>query len=158
MIQKIFWEQQAPSIPAKWWYNNFHVPWEVSTIRALWGQLLLAIQTSGWEAFQTIIIRKLLMNLRLTTETPLAFILILTLLTIPVLYFHPPEFIKGLISRYPKVMAGFAGLSITAWVGFLVNDSGIASVALIFMFGTGMMALMIDDATASKKCSGKRPV
>lgn len=110
-----------------------------------WGQLLLAIQNRGWEAFQTIAIRKLEMNLRLISTNPLALLLILILAAIPVLYRYSPVPIKRLKEKYPLLISGFTGLSITALVGFVVNDSGIVSAAMIFMFGTGLIALIINS-------------
>lgn len=117
-----------------------------------WGQLLLAVKDRGWEAFLTIVARKLEMNLGLIRDNPLAILLLVLLVAIPVIHRYPPAIVKKLMAKYPLVISGFTGLSITALAGFLVNDSGIVSAAMIFMFGTGLLVLM-----AHQEVDGPRP-
>lgn len=107
------------------------------------GQLLLAIRDHGFPAFLAIATRKLEMNYRLISQTPLTLVLIGVLLAIPFLYRYPPTKLKALREKYDESMAGVTGLSVTALIGMLVNDSGIASAAMVFMFGIGLILLII---------------
>lgn len=107
------------------------------------GQLLLAIRDHGFPAFLAVATRKLEMNYRLISQTPLTLILIGVLLAIPFLYRYPPAKLKALREKYEESMAGVTGLSITALIGMLVNDSGIASAAMVFMFGIGLIMLIV---------------
>ncbi len=102
------------------------------------GQLLLAISNNGLIAFSSMAIRKLSLNLRLISSAPLSLVLIVILSAIPVFYRFPPAPLKKLMEKHPEAMAGLTGLAITALIGFLANDSGIVSAAMIFMFGIGL--------------------
>lgn len=114
------------------------------------GQLILAVQVHGGAAFLTMAGRKLAMNLGLLTQTPLTVVLIALLLAIPYLYRHPPAALRKFIAGNAAIASGFTGICLTALIGFLVNDSGIASAALTFMFGLGMLfAVWIRDRTGN---------
>lgn len=102
------------------------------------GQLLLAVSNHGPMVFSAMAIRKISLNLRLISSAPLSFILMGILLSIPFGYRFPPAPLQRLIDKHPKEIAGLTGLAITALIGFLVNDSGIVSAAMIFMFGIGL--------------------
>ncbi len=107
------------------------------------GSLLLAIQKNGIGVFVDLVIRKMTMNLRLITTTPLTIILLGFLMYIPFLYWHPPLSIKNLMAKYPQISSGFVGLSITALIGLFTNDSGIVSAAMSFLFGISLLIPII---------------
>jgi hypothetical protein len=107
------------------------------------GKLFLAIRENGLGIFFDLVIRKISLNLRLISSAPMTIILIGIFLTAPFLYRYPPAAIKKLTEEYPGIISGFAGLSITALIGLLANDSGIVSAAMIFLFGIGLILLMI---------------
>jgi hypothetical protein len=107
------------------------------------GKLLLAILRNGFGVFIYLAARKITMNLRLISSTPLTVILIGALIVIPFLYRYPPAPIKRLMEKYPEIISGFVGLSITAFIGLVTNDSGIVSAAMAFLFGIGLVLLVI---------------
>ncbi|MGE5605957.1 MAG: hypothetical protein ACM3YE_09725 [Bacteroidota bacterium] len=102
------------------------------------GQLLLAIGERGPMVFYAMVIRKLSLNLRLLSSTPLTLVLIGILLAMPLLYRFPPARLQKLKEKHPEAVAGLTGIAVTALIGFMVNDSGIVSAAMIFMFGIGL--------------------
>ncbi len=107
------------------------------------GKLLLAVQQNGIRAFIDLVIRKINMNLRLISDTPLTIILIGVLILIPLLYWKPPILMKRFIEKYPEIIAGFVGLAITAFIGLITNDSGIISAAMAFLLGIGLILPLI---------------
>jgi hypothetical protein len=109
------------------------------------GQLLAFIKNSGFNNFIEIISRKLQLNLRLIDYSGWAKVLIGILLIIPVLYKKPPAAVAGLIQKYPGITRGFLGLSITALIGLLVNDSGIVTAATMYIFGIIMLLSVISN-------------
>jgi hypothetical protein len=64
-------------------------------------------------------------------------------LLIPFLYKKPPAAVKHLIQKYPDLLHGFFGLTMTALIALLVNDSGIVTVATMFIFGSVMLFLVL---------------
>jgi hypothetical protein len=113
-----------------------------------WGELWMAVGNQGIQPLTRMIGRKLAMNYRLIHSNPLTIILILFILTIPVFLLYPPLRFKEMITSHINKASGLAGICITALLGLLVNDSGIASAAMIFMFGLGMVFLGVYDETA----------
>ncbi len=116
--------------------------WAGRSSMSHWGQLTLAIRNQGAGAFFALAARKMELNIRLIHDTPLTVILIGIMSAIPFLYRHSPVWIRSIVEKYPEISAGLAGLSITALIGFLVNDSGIVSAAMMFMFGIAMIMLI----------------
>lgn len=107
------------------------------------GQLLAFIKNSGFSNFIEIISRKLQLNLRLIDYSGWTKVLIGVLLIIPILYKRPPAAVARLIQKHPGITRGFLGLSITALIGLLVNDSGIVTAATIYIFGVIMLLPVI---------------
>lgn len=107
------------------------------------GQFIKALHDQGTPALLQMISNKLEMNLQLIEYTPLSRILILFLLVIPVLYKKPPRILAGWLTKYQLEMRGLLGLSLTALVALLVNDSGIVSVATMFIFGLYPIILLL---------------
>ncbi len=107
------------------------------------GSMVLAIQKNGIGVFVDLVIRKMTMNLHLIRTSPLTLILLGFLISIPFLYRYPSLAIKKLITRYPEITSGCVGLSITAFIGFFTNDSGIISAAMSFLFGISLLIPII---------------
>jgi hypothetical protein len=125
--------------------------WADRSSMSHWGQLTLAIRNHGAGAFFALAARKMELNIRLIRDTPLTVMLIGILAAIPFLYRHPPFLIRSIVAKHPEISAGLAGLSITALIGFLVNDSGIVSAAMMFMFGISMIMLITVKESKSLK-------
>jgi hypothetical protein len=107
------------------------------------GQFIKVLLDQGAPAFGQMIAKKLEMNLEIIEYTPLSKILIVLLLIIPVLYKKPPQCFAKWLNRHQLEMRGLLGLSLTALVALLVNDSGIVSVATMFIFGLYLLILLV---------------
>lgn len=110
------------------------------------GQLLAFIKNSGFQNSVEILSRKLQLNLRLINYSAWTKVLIGILLVIPILYKKPPAVVAGLIQKHPGITRGFLGLSITALIALLVNDSGIVTAATMYIFGLPMVIGIINDS------------
>ena len=73
------------------------------------------------------------------------------LLAIPFLYKKPPLRVAGFIQKYPNQTRGFYGLTLSAIVALLINDSGIVTVTTMYMFGLPMVLLLILEDWSVKK-------
>jgi hypothetical protein len=118
------------------------------------GQLLALIKHSGFNSFIEIISRKLQLNLRLIDYSGWTKVLIGVLLVIPILYKKPSSAVAGLMEKYPGITRGFLGLSITALIGLLANDSGIVTAATIYIFGAIMLISVIHEHFSANKEEG----
>lgn len=107
------------------------------------GQLLLAIKEKGANSLLSIIMHKLEMSWWLLSSTPLTMVVLLILFAVPFIFKSPSPFIQRFIARYPDLKAGCIGLSATALLGFVFNDSGIVSAAIMFMFGLAMVLICL---------------
>lgn len=107
------------------------------------GQFIHVVKNDGLKAVLDVFYRKWQMNLSIIAYTPLSKILIFLLLMIPFLYNKPPRFLAKQVERaranYPFLIRGFMGLVFTALIALVVNDSGIVSVATMFMFGLNLI-------------------
>jgi hypothetical protein len=115
------------------------------------GQFLDAVKNQGFDTIANLIKRKLALNIRLIAYTFWTKVLILILLAIPVLYKRPPLWVANFIQRYPNQTRGFFGLTLTAIVALLINDSGIVTVTTMYIFGLPMLLLLILQDGAAKK-------
>ncbi|HEX3048376.1 MAG TPA: hypothetical protein VHY08_26750, partial [Bacillota bacterium] len=115
------------------------------------GQLLALIKENGLDALGDLISRKLEMNGRIINYTPWTKVLIGILLLIPFVYKKPPAMVNNLIQKYPDLIHGFFGLTLTALVALLVNDSGIVTVATMFIFGSIMLFLILFQERVHRK-------
>ena len=107
------------------------------------GQLLTFIKSSGLKTVLELIKRKIQLNFRIINYSGWTKVLIGVLLIVPLLYRKPPAVVAGLIQKYPGITRGFLGLTITALIGLLVNDSGIVTAATMYIFGVMMLMLVI---------------
>lgn len=112
------------------------------------GQFLKAFQEEGLPALMQLFSRKLSMNLQLMGYTPLSNVLIGILLLIPVLYKKPPRVVAGWFARHPQGSRGLLGLSLTALIALIANDSGIVSVATMFIFGAPLLMVLMLEKTS----------
>jgi hypothetical protein len=113
------------------------------------GQFIKALHDQGSSAFVQMLAEKLEMNLEIIEFTPLTRILLVLLLVVPVLYKKPPKVLAGWLEKYQLQMRGLLGLSLTSLVALLVNDSGIVSVATMFIFGLYLVILLCLEQKSS---------
>lgn len=107
------------------------------------GLMLNQIKMNGLKALAETINQKWDLNFRLIGYTPWAKVLIAIPLIVPFLYKRPPAVVDRLLKRYPEIIRGFLGLTFTAAIGLVLNDSGIVCAATMFIFGTIMCLLVI---------------
>lgn len=93
-----------------------------------------------------VIRRKLLMNLRIMSVTVWSRVLLIAMIILAVLFYHPIGIFKKLTKEYPYIMVGLGSIILGSKVAFLVNDSGIVAAATIMMFlTTTILYLIISD-------------
>jgi hypothetical protein len=115
------------------------------------GQFLAIIKSQGFDTMTGLIKRKLELNIRLIASTPWTKVLLAILVAIPLLYKRPPALVARFIQKYPNQTRGFFGLTLTAIVALLVNDSGIVTVTTMFMFGIPLLLLVVLKEWAAKR-------
>jgi hypothetical protein len=115
------------------------------------GQFLAILKSQGFDTIADLIKRKLELNIRLIAYTPWTKVLLVILVAIPVLYKRPPVLVARFIQKYPNHTRGFFGLTLTAIVALLINDSGIVTVTTMYMFGLPMLLLVILKEWATKR-------
>jgi hypothetical protein len=107
------------------------------------GQFLTIVKNHGFDTIADLIKRKLELNIRLIAYTFWAKILLCIMVAIPLLYKKPPLPVAHFIQKYPSQARGFFGLTLTAILALLINDSGIVTVTTMYMFGLPMLLLLI---------------
>ena len=107
------------------------------------GQLVLAIKVNGIKVLQELVLRKWNLNLRLIGFTPWTYVLLGMVSLIPILYYTQTKKIAWLFDKYPTIMQGLFGMVTTGLVGLVVNDSGIVTLAMIFVFGIALFLLVV---------------
>jgi len=112
------------------------------------GQFLKSFHEEGLDALLQLFSRKLNMNLQLIGYTPLSNVLIGMLLLVPVLYKRPPQLIAGWVNSHRRGIRGLTALSLTALIALIANDSGIVSVATMFIFGVPLLMVLILEKTS----------
>ncbi len=107
------------------------------------GQFLDIVRSQGFNTIADLVKRKLDLNFRLIAYTFWTKVLLLILLAIPILYKKPPFIVSRFLQKYPDETRGFFGLTLTAIVALLINDSGIVTVTTMYMFGLPMLLLLV---------------
>ena len=97
-----------------------------SESRSHLGRFLERIGEDGWDAFSTVIGRKLAQNFRTVMSSVWRFITLPLMVFAGFLAWRAPGRARDVRERVPELHAGLAGLGVAAVVGYAVNDSGIA--------------------------------
>jgi hypothetical protein len=113
-----------------------------------YGQLIGLIKDSGWKGVFDLLTRKWELNTRLFNYTPWSKVLLAILVVAPLLYKKPPKGLAPFFIKYDTVLKGCLGLISAALIALLVNDSGIAAMATMFIFGCSMLLLILFDEYA----------
>ncbi|QUH26684.1 hypothetical protein [Serpentinicella alkaliphila] len=94
-----------------------------------------------------IIKRKITMNLRIMSVTVWSRVLLIAMVILAVIFYHPIGIFKKLANEYPNITIGLGSIVLGSKVAFLVNDSGIVAAATIMMFlTTTILYLIISDS------------
>lgn len=90
------------------------------------GRLLADIGDKGFEAFQTVVLRKLNANLSVLTSSIWTLMLPVVFASVAFLIWWAPWRLKSIEQRIPEQRAAVAGLLTAMVLGFVLNDSGIS--------------------------------
>lgn len=107
------------------------------------GKFIGIMEEHGFPAFIRMYNHKLNLNWQLIGSTPWAKILLFFFLGALFFFHRSPKPVTRLLQRYPAAMRGFLGLTITAIIGLLVNDSGIVTVTTLSVFGLFQLFVVI---------------
>ncbi len=107
------------------------------------GQLLIALKNNGFGVLIELIIRKWGLNARLINFSIWTYILLAIMLSVPIIYRTQAKRLAWLFEKYPAIMQGFSGMTVTGIVALLVNDSGIVTLAMLFLFAIILLLLII---------------
>ncbi|CAN5459575.1 hypothetical protein BH10ACT3_BH10ACT3_01380 [soil metagenome] len=90
------------------------------------GRLLADVRDNGFEAFQTVVLRKLDANLSVLASSIWTLMLPVVFVFIAFLFWKAPWRLRTIAERIPQERAAVAGLITAMLLGFALNDSGIA--------------------------------
>ena len=90
------------------------------------GRLLADVRDNGFEAFQTVVLRKLDANLSVLASSIWTLMLPVVFVFIAFLFWRAPWRLRTIAERIPQERAAVAGLITAMLLGFALNDSGIA--------------------------------
>jgi hypothetical protein len=81
-----------------------------------------------------IILRKLAANIKIFRYTVWTRVLLLSLGILAVLFYRPPNYLRGSLSEYPNLAVGLVGSLIASGAALVFNDSGVAPAATAILF------------------------
>jgi hypothetical protein len=116
------------------------------------GRLLADIGENGFEAFQTVVLRKLNANLSVLTSSVWTLMLPLVFAFISFLFWWAPWRLRTIERRIPEERAAVAGLIAVMLLGFALNDSGISVPGLMLgVISASLINLLlrVDDGLPS---------
>ncbi|MHB1139604.1 MAG: hypothetical protein ACYC2O_11650, partial [Microthrixaceae bacterium] len=90
------------------------------------GRLLADVRDNGYEAFQTVVLRKLDANLSVLVGSIWTLMLPVVFVFIAFVFWKSPWRLRTIAQRIPEERAAVAGLITAMLLGFALNDSGIA--------------------------------
>lgn len=90
------------------------------------GRLMADVGENGFEAFQTVVLRKLDANLSVLLSSVWTLMLPLVFASVMVVFWRSPWRLQTIRRRVPEERAAVAGLLTAMVLGFALNDSGIA--------------------------------
>ncbi|TCL65275.1 hypothetical protein EDC14_101723 [Hydrogenispora ethanolica] len=131
--------------------------WDLTLNRRVmthFGQLIMFIKADGWQALIDMAGRKLEMNYALISSSPWTLVLLALLCAGPLLYKFQPPAVAAQFQKYPGPLRGLVGLSWTALIALVVNDSGIVAAATMMVFGVALL-LVIASAELAERRSGQ---
>lgn len=104
------------------------------------GRLVADVRDNGFDAFQTVVLRKLNANLSVLTSSIWILMLPLVFAFVAFLFWWAPWRLRTIRERIPQEPAAVAGLITAMVLGFALNDSGISVPGM--MLGVANAALI----------------
>lgn len=96
------------------------------TSRTHLGRLLANTRQNGFGAFETVILRKLNANLSVLASSVWTLMLPLVFLFVAFVFWRAPWRLRTISDQIPQERTAVIGLSVAMFLGFALNDSGIA--------------------------------
>jgi len=118
------------------------------------GRLFADIGDNGFEAFQTVVLRKLNANLSVLTSSVWTLMLPLVFAFIAYLFWQAPWRLRTIRERIPQERAAVAGLITAMVLGFALNDSGISVPGIMLgVVNASLINLLlrVDDGLPSRR-------
>ena len=106
------------------------------------GRLVHTTTDGGWDAFSTIIERKLASNLDVLFSSVWTVMLPVVLAGVAYLVYRSPGRLRGIVERIPPLRAALQGLAVLAVLGFALNDSGIAVPGVMLGVATPVLVVV----------------
>jgi hypothetical protein len=114
------------------------------------GQFIGVIRQQGLPVLVEMVSRKWQLNQSLIAANSWSYVLIGFLIIIPLLFHNPPRALRRWLDTYPDLAKGILCLVITSVVALLANDSGIVTVATMFIFGVELFLVLIVEECHSE--------
>jgi hypothetical protein len=108
------------------------------------GRFFSMVSHQGLPALIEMAGRKWKLNQSLIAANGWSYVLIGLLIIIPLLYRNPPKAIRRWLDAEAEIAAGILSLVVTSVVALLANDSGIVTVATMFIFGIELFLVSIN--------------
>lgn len=124
------------------------------------GRLLADIGDNGFEALQTVVLRKLDANLSVLLSSVWTLMLPVVFASVAFVFWRSPSRLRTISERVPEERAALAGLLTAMLLGFALNDSGIAVPGM--MLGVASASLIhlmfrVEDEARSAAERGSPP-
>lgn len=124
------------------------------------GRLLTDVGDNGFDAFQTVVLRKLNANLSVLASSVWTLMLPLVIAFVAFLFWWAPWRLASIRERIPQQQAALAGLITAMVLGFALNDSGISVPGMMLgVVNASFLNLLLrvdDDLPSSAADAAKR--
>ncbi|MCB1256714.1 MAG: hypothetical protein KDB26_06395 [Microthrixaceae bacterium] len=114
------------------------------TARTHLGRLFANTMDNGFGAFETVILRKLNANLSVLMSSVWTLMLPLVFLAIAIVFWRAPGRLRTISDQIPQERAAVIGLCVAMFLGFALNDSGIAVPGMMLgVINASLVHLMV---------------
>jgi hypothetical protein len=122
------------------------------------GRLLADVRDNGFEAFQTVVLRKLDANVSVLASSIWTLMLPVVFIAIGFLFWRAPWRLRTIAERIPQERAAVAGLITAMVLGFALNDSGIAVPGMMLgVVSASLINLMLRVDDGLPRAPGGEP-
>ncbi len=107
------------------------------------GRLFERVGDDGWDAFETVVLRKLMGNLSVFSQSVWILMVPLVFVFLAVVVWRAPGRLREIRLEIPELRAALVGLMIAGALGFALNDSGIAVPGLMLGVINGSLVFLV---------------
>jgi hypothetical protein len=119
------------------------------------GRLLADIGTNGYDAFETVVLRKLDANLSVLTSSVWTLMLPVVFAFVAYLFWRAPWRLHTIQETIPQERAALAGLITAMVLGFALNDSGIAVPGMMLGVANAALVHLVLRVGSDREPSGE---